>query len=235
MYNQPMSDSTSNYPQKTFTHAVAAVDVVMFKLTNGILKVLLLKLKEAPFLGKWALPGGLVTADETLEGSARRHLENKVGISGDVFIEQLYTFGDPDRDPHGWVVSVAYLGLTRDDSFEPTLSSRYDSVAWHSVSNLPELGYDHKKIIEAAVDRLQSKLLYTNIIFALMPKEFTLTQLQSSYENILGKKLDKRNFRKKILSTKILKDLKRKTHNTASRPAALYTFSSPKLEEIIIL
>lgn len=222
------------YPQKNFDHAATAVDVVLFTVSERELKVLLLKLKEKPFEGRWALPGGLVAKGETLDQAAYRHLENKAGIRGKVHIEQLYTFGDPKRDPLGWVVSVSYLALVNSQKYHPQSDSRYETVQWQPVESLPNLAYDHKEIIDTGVKRLKGKLMYTNIIFSLMPKEFTLTDLQNMYEIIMNKNLDKRNFRKKILSLNILKELKRKSIS-ANRPATLYTFKSHNIEEMNLI
>lgn len=224
-----------NYPQKSFDHAVAAVDVVLFTVSENKLKVLLLKLKEDPFKDSWALPGGLLAPNETLGAAAQRHLKTKVGVNSNILIEQLYTFGDPDRDPNGWVISVAYMALIPENKFKPNTQDRYADIEWHDVSDLPKLAYDHKLVIQKAIERLKSKLEYTNIIYTLMPEEFTLTQLQKVYETILSKNLDKRNFRKKILSLGIIKSLKRKSQSGTNRPAELYSFTSHSLQEIKVI
>jgi len=229
-YYQIMQKLIKNYPQKSFDHAVTAVDVVLFTVSENNLKVLLLKLKEKPFEQMWALPGGLVTKDETLLAAAHRHLKTKLDIKESAHIEQLYTFGDPNRDPNGWVVSVAYMALVQNDKINPRHSDRYGSVQWYPVTNLPKLAYDHNEIIKTALERLQAKATYTNIIYTLMPKEFTLTNLQNMYETILNKKIDKRNFRKKIISLNILKNLRRKSP-ISNRPAELYSFKEQKLQE----
>jgi 8-oxo-dGTP diphosphatase len=223
-----------NYPQKTFEHAVVAVDVVIFSVYNNQLQVLLLELKEDPYKNCWALPGGLLTRGETLDQAALRHLQEKAGAQS-LHLEQLYTFGDPNRDERGWVVSVAYLALVPHNLFTPKTISRYAGIAWHPVKSLPSLAYDHKEIIQTAYKRTQSKLEYTNIVYSLVPKEFTLTQLQQLYEVILDTNLDKRNFRKKILSLGLLKKLNRRQEGEANRPAQLYSFvkTSPQFVEIL--
>lgn len=223
-----------NYPEKTFDHAVVAVDVVLFTVLKNKLNVLLLKLDEEPFVGKWALPGGLVTKNENLEGAARRHLRDRAGIT-DVYLEQLYTFGDPDRDPRGWVVSVAYFALIPHSQYKLKTMSRFKDISWKTVDRLPSLAYDHEKIIRTANDRLRSKLEYTNIIYSLMPEEFTLTELQKMYEILLNTKLDKRNFRKKIESLGLLEKLNKKRADGAHRPANLYSFKSRSPTEVNIL
>lgn len=223
-----------NYPEKTYSHAVTAVDIVLFRVHNNELQVLLLKLKEEPFEGSLALPGGLVTHKEPLEDSALRHLKNKMGIEKPVYMEQLYTFGNPERDPLGWVVSVAYLGLVSED-LNLKIAPRYAGYEWLSVKHIPDLAYDHEDIVAMAVKRLQSKMSYTNIVQFLIGKEFTLTELQQIYELVTEKELDKRNFRKKILALKIIKPLKAMRKDGPQRPARLYSFTSDELLEAPIL
>ncbi len=225
--------TTMNYPQKSFEHAVVAVDTVVFRIVEHKLEVLLLELNRPEFPHMWAAPGGLVSKNETLENSVARHLTERAGLSN-TYLEQLGTFGDPDRDPTGWVVSVAYIALVTGDVKTKT-SSQYKSIAWYPVDTLPPLAYDHKEIIEAATERLKAKIAYTNIIFALLPKEFTLTELQETYETILGKSLDKRNFRKKILSLNWLADQKKMKSEGAHRPAELYAFKSRTLQTVQVL
>lgn len=222
-----------NYPQKDFSHPVVAVDVVIFTLIDKKLNVLLLQLNEEPFEDKWALPGGLVTNQENLEQAAFRHLETKANIA-DAYIEQLYTFGDPDRDPNGWVVSTAYMALIS-ENITPKTIDRYKKIAWQPVNNLPALAYDHRKIIDIAVKRLKGKLSYTNVVYTLLPDEFTLTQMQEVYESILGEELDKRNFRKKIDVLGIVEPTGEKTSGGAHRPAALYRFKQSTPQEVEIL
>lgn len=227
-------EKIKNYPHKTSEHAITAVDVVIFTVKNDKLKVLLLELSEEPFVGKWALPGGLVAPNENLEEAADRHLNEKAGANR-IHIEQLYTFGDIDRDPKGRVISVSYLALVPPNSFKPKTLSRYESIRWHDIDALPELAYDHLNIVQLAKKRLKAKLSYTNIVYSLMPKEFSLTELQEMYEVILEEKLDKRNFRKKVISLDILKDLNKKRTGAPSRPADLYAFKNYSLQEVNIL
>ena len=229
-----MEQQIKDYPQKSYDHAVVAVDVVIFSVVNSKLNVLLLKLKEEPFANKWALPGGLVTKNESLIEAVKRHMKNRVGTEN-VHVEQLYTFGDPNRDPKGWVVSVAYMALVPSTAFRLQTTERYKSIDWQDARTLPDMAYDHKVIIETAVNRLKNKISYTNMIKDLMPIEFTLTQLQEMYELILEKPLDKRNFRKKILALGILTKLQKMKNDTPMRPAQLYSFKDDKLQEIAII
>jgi 8-oxo-dGTP diphosphatase len=217
-----------SHPEKQFAAAAVAVDVALFCIKNQKLHVLLIELDRPEFPNKWALPGGLVTPHENLDEAVMRHLKDRGG-EGESYIEQLGTYGDPDRDPTGWVVSVAYLALTTSNTFVPKTSSRYKSVAWVSLDNLPELAYDHKKILADAVLRLKSKLNYSNIVFALLPHEFTFTELQDCYEVILEKHIDKRNFRKKMLSLNLLEEVQKVKATGAHRPAQLYRFKERAL------
>jgi len=222
------------YPKKSFEYAVVAVDVVLFTVVRNKLHALLLELDREEFPNMWALPGGLVAPNEKLEQAAERHLRERANATN-AHIEQLATFGDPDRDPTGWVVSVAYMGLIAPHSFSPKTSTRYKSIEWYPVDELPSLAYDHQEIIKTAVERLQGKLSYTNIIYSLVPEEFTLSELQNSYEIILEKELDKRNFRKKFLSLDLLEELPKKASGGAHRPAVLYRFTEKTPQIISIL
>jgi 8-oxo-dGTP diphosphatase len=223
-----------NYSIKKFEHVIVAVDVVIFTVRDDSLQVLLLELNEHPFVGKWAVPGGLVKTEESLEQAVGRHLANKIGVS-DVFVEQLYTFGDIGRDPRGRVISVAYYALVREKDIKVTINPRYSDIKWVKVGKLPEMAYDHAEIIKTAWERLQAKISYTNVVYSLLPQKFTLTQLQRVYEIILGKVLDKRNFRKKILSLGVIEELDETTRGEPTRPARLYKFRSQNLQVIEIL
>ncbi len=219
---------------KNFTHAVIATDIVIFTIKDDDLKVLMIKMKKDPFKNLWAVPGGLVKVDESVDSSAKNHLRNKTGV-GNVYLEQLYTFGGVDRDPLGRVVSVAYFALVPGDNLQLKTTADYEDVDWFSVEDLPGLAYDHKKVIKVAIERLRAKLEYTNIVYSLLPREFTLTEMQKIYETILKREIDKRNFRKKILSLGIIKKTENKTSGGASRPAYLYKFKSRKPEVIEII
>lgn len=221
-----------NYPKKNFTHAVVAVDIALLRLFKGKLQVLLLKLKEEPFAGKWALPGGLVTHKESLDKAAFRHLQNKINLKDDIFLEQLYSFGNPRRDPLGWVVSVSYLGLVNKNGLRLKPAKRYKAVKWVDIISLSSLAYDHENIVKTAVKRLVSKTEYTNIMQFLVKEEFTLSQLQKAYEIVLSQNLDKRNFRKKLLNSGIINPLKKSKKTNTKRPAMLYSFASSKLVNI---
>jgi 8-oxo-dGTP diphosphatase len=175
-----------------------------------------------------------VQADESLDDAARRELAAQTGVR-DVYLEQLYTFGSPQRDPRDRVVSVAYFALIPHGRFEgPSTTGKYADVAWRPVSRLPPLAYDHAAVVATALARLRAKLTYTNLVYSLLPDAFTLGELQELYEAILGRRLDRRNFRKKILSLGLLRALARQRRG-AHRPATLYAFRQrrPMMVEIL--
>jgi len=212
-----------------------AVDVTVFTVLGGALQVLVVQTTGGPFAGAWALPGGLVHDQESLDAAAARELMARTGV-GDVYLEQLYTFGRPDRDPAVRVVSVAYVALIPHAGRFPgtTDNPKYCQVIWCPVHRVPALAYDHAEIVRTAVARLQAKLQYTNLVYTLLPLAFTLSELQSVYEAILARSLDRRNFRKKILSTGLLAALGR-TRGGAHRPAALYRFRRRRPMTVAIL
>ncbi len=170
--------------QKKYSHAVIATDVVIFTVHEEQLKVLLIKMKKKPFVGMWAIPGGLVHGKESVDEATQRHLVEKTGVK-DVFLEQLYTFGRVNRDPFGRVVSVAYFALIPNAGLKLKTTADYDDVAWFSMKKIPKLAYDHNEILQTAMRRLKAKLGYSTISYSLLPREFTLSQLQHIYEVIL--------------------------------------------------
>ena len=216
--------------KETKTHEVTT-DVVIFTIQDNKLKALLVKRAHEPFRGKWALPGGYVRISETLDDAALRILKEKTNVQN-IYLEQLYTFGDPLRHPNSRVITCAYFALIRSDdivlSFEE--NTEITEVKWHSVDNLPALAFDHKEIIEYSLKRTRERLEFCPIAFQLLPQKFTLTELQKAYELILMKKLDKRNFRKKFLSSAILKELDEFTKSGSKRPARLYSFDKITLD-----
>ncbi|MFV8751180.1 NUDIX hydrolase [Nannocystaceae bacterium ST9] len=208
------------YPRPALT-----VDCVVFglDLDEDDLEILLVRRGLEPFLGKWALPGGFVRVDETLEDAALRELEEETGLRK-VFLEQLYTFGALDRDPRERIVTVAYYALVKLSDHKVKAATDASDAAWFSIHDLPELAFDHQQILDAAHERLRGKLRWQPIGFELLPKKFTLTQLQRMYEIILERQLDKRNFRKKILAMDLLVELDEVQRDVAHRAARLYKF-----------
>ena len=198
------------------------VDIVVFTVHEQKLQVLLIERGIDPFKGRYALPGGFVRAEETLEQAAFRELLEETGTK-DVYLEQLCTFGDPHRDPRGRVVTVAYYALVPTDRSPLLAGTDAVNAGWYPVSALPPLAFDHGKIVEYAVNRLQNKLEYTNVGFQLLPAKFTLSALQALHEAILGKPLDKRNFRRKVLGLGLVKPSK-EMQATGRKPAQLFSF-----------
>lgn len=206
-----------------------AVDGVVFgarPITHGDgrgLEVLLIQRGVEPFAGAWALPGGLVLPREDLETAVRRELLEESGVEPG-WLEQLYTFGRPDRDPRERTITVAWLGLVQPDRYAPHAATDAVDARWWPVAALPPLAFDHADILEVARTRLQGKVRYQPIGFDLLPVEFTLSELQALYETILERALDKRNFRRKILRTELLVDTGRKRTGGAHRAPSLYRF-----------
>lgn len=227
--NSPADEAAkAAYDPSHYERPSVTVDVVILTLREGRLKVLLIKRKRWPFEGMWAIPGGFVNPDESLEDAAERELKEETGV-GDVYLEQLYTFGDPGRDPRTRVITVVYYALMRSDRLRLRAADDAADAGWFSLHDLPELAFDHHKILSYTLQRLRGKLEYTTIGFQLLPREFTLSELQEVYEAILGRPLDKRNFRKKLLQTGILERADGTRRVGQHRPAQLYRFS-PKAE-----
>jgi 8-oxo-dGTP diphosphatase len=207
------------------------VDLVIFSVRAHDLNVLLVRRMEPPFRGRWALPGGFGQANESLDDSALRLLQEETDVH-DVYLEQLYTFGAPRRDPRGRVISVAYFALAA-ASVSAHAADGQVEVAWHGVDKLPELALDHGEIVRYALQRLRYKLEYTSVGFELLPNEFTLTELQTNYEIVLGEKLDKRNFRRRILEAGILAETSRyRESDGQGRPARLYRYKENAVTEV---
>ena len=208
-----------------------AADIAIFTFENGDLKVLLIKRAQKPFQNSWALPGGFLHNKETTQTTAQRILKDKAGVRN-VYIEQLYTFDDLKRDPRGRIISVVYFALAPIQNIKIKQSPNIQTPTFFSIKKLPSLAFDHKKIIQYARKRLQSKLEYTNAVFSLLPSYFSFNQLQGTYEAVLGRKLDKRNFRKKFEFLGLVKPTKKVLTGNRQRPARLYTFVSKKPTEL---
>ena len=220
-----------NYDPTEYERPSVTVDVVIFSLVDNDLQVLLVKRKFPPFAGIWALPGGFVHMDESLENAAMRELAEETGVT-DVYTEQLYTFGAPQRDPRTRVITVAYFALVPHHAIQHHPGDDAAETAWHSVFALPPLAFDHEEILTYALQRLRYKLEYTAVGFELLPDVFTLSELQHAYEIILGEQLDKRNFRRKILSAEILEETGRKKKEGEGRPAMLYRYRKDAVAEV---
>jgi len=200
------------------------VDIVVFTIRDEALQILLVKRGVAPFLGRFALPGGFVRDDESLEQAAQRELLEETGTKN-IYLEQLFSFGDLGRDPRGRVVTVAYYALIPSDRAPLVAGTDAAEAKWFSVESLPILAFDHRRIVDYALSRLRGKLEYTTVGFELLARKFTLSDLQHLYEVILNRPLDKRNFRRKIEAQKVLKPLK-EWQRTGRKPARLYSFKT---------
>ncbi len=207
------------------------VDIVIFTIKSDLLQVLLVRRGVPPFEGRWAIPGGFIRQGESLEAAALRELNEETGVR-DVYLEQLYTFGDPDRDPRGRVITVAYYALISADRALLVAGTDAAAARWWPVAERPSLAFDHDSILTYAVERLRNKLEYTTVGFQFLPRQFTLTELQRVYQAILGRPLDKRNFRRKIDLLGILTPLKQWRREGPSRPARLYEFSAKRFEKL---
>lgn len=209
-----------------------AVDAVVFGYDQerGI-SVVLIKRKIEPYKAMWALPGGLVLNGEALDQAVHRELLEEAGI--DVkFLEQLYSFGSPARDPRNHVISISYFGLVRPSDFELVARTDAEDVAWFNIAKLPTLAFDHKKIVETAIKRLRGKITYEPVGFELLDKEFPFSDLENLYQTLLGQPIDRRNFKKKISSLGILEELNRTVQRGAGRPARLFRFNRKKYFEL---
>lgn len=213
--------------------SVFSIDCVIFGFDEGELKILLIERNEEPYKDWWALPGYLVEQNESLDHAATRILHELTGLR-DIYMEQFYTFGDVDRHPQGRVITVAYYAMIRlngPKELKPVTSYARKAV-WYPVRDLPKLAFDHTKIFEKGFVKIRNKIAYQPIAFELLPEKFTLTQLQSLYEVILNKNLDKRNFRKKMLNYGILKELNEKQKGVSYRAARLYKFDKRKYAKL---
>lgn len=214
-------------------NSAVSIDCVLFGFDGGELKILLIERNEEPFKDWWALPGNLVGQHESLDQSASRILHELTGLS-DIYMEQYYTFGEVNRHPQGRVITVAYYAMLRlggDKALKP-LTSYAKRAQWINIKDLPKLGFDHQHIFDKGLEKIKRRIKHLPIAFELLPEKFTLTQVQNVYELILGKKLDKRNFRKKILSFGVLKELDEKQKGVSFRAATLYKFDKRKYAKL---
>lgn len=212
--------------------SVFSTDCVIFGFEAGELKVLLIERNEDPFQGWYALPGNIVGLHESVDDAAARILYELTGLR-DIHMRQFHTFGEVKRHPQGRVVTIGYFALIRVSQKEVAPLTDYARKAfWHPVNDLPKLAFDHTEIFQRAFKKIRTKMNYEPIAFELLPEKFTLTQLQNLYEAVLNKKLDKRNFRKKMLSYGFLKELSEKQKGVSYRAAKLYKFDRRKYQKI---
>ena len=218
-------------PTYKYSRPALTVDIVVFAFDEADLRVMLIQRDLKPFEGEWALPGGFVQVDETLEQAARRELHEETGLR-DIFLDQLHTFGALDRDPRERVVTVAYFALVNLHGHDVHASTDARNAAWFSLSELPDLAFDHTGILSMAHERLRLKVRREPIGFELLPEKFTLRQLQNLYEVVLDRELDKRNFRKKVLGMEIVTETKEIEKDVAHRAARLYRFDKRKYKKL---
>lgn len=211
-----------------YARPALTVDCVVFGFDGDGLQVLLIRRGLEPFIGDWALPGGFVHMDENLDEAARRELKEETSLA-DIFLEQLFTFGATDRDPRGRVVSVAYVALVRPDQHPAQGDTDAAEARWHPTDKLPDLAFDHRAIFDKALERLRGKIRYQPVGFELLPRKFTLSQLQGLYEAILGRTIDKRNFRKRLLAFDFVVPLE-EFSSGQHRPARLHRFDRRKYD-----
>ena len=216
----------------SYPHPALTTDIVIFTIRDEKLKLLLVKRHGTPFKEMWALPGGFVSLEEDLHDCAMRALAEETGLHG-VFLEQLYTFGKPNRDPRERVITVAYYALLPSDKLQIRAANHEQAVAWFALDELPHIAFDHHEILETAKKRLVAKLDYSTIAFQFMPPEFTLSDLQSVYEIILESNLDKRNFRKRVLALECIEETENTRRDGRHRPAKLYQLKDPHKVDII--
>ncbi len=206
---------------KNRTLVPLSVDCVIFGYAKEKLQVALIERKKTPFQGHWALPGGFIEGSETVEEAALRELQEETGIR-DVYLEQFHVFSDPNRDPRGRVITVAFFALIASDHLELVATEDAEKAMWWSLDDLPTLAFDHTSILHKALKALRAAATLRPLLFELLPEKFTLTAFQNLYEEVFGLKTDKRNFRKKILKMGLIEATKKTTKGTKHRPAQLY-------------
>jgi len=223
-----MNNYTYKYPRPSVT-----TDCIIFGFDVNELKVLLIERGLEPFKGMWAFPGGFLDMDESAEEGAKRELQEETNLEG-VFIEQLYTFSSVDRDPRGRVITIAYFALIKLADYQVKAGDDAKKAQWFSISDLPKLAFDHRRVFEVAIERLRKKIRYEPIGFELLNRDFTIPELQQLYEAVLEQKLDKRNFRKKMMNTNLLiKTGEKQRRRMKGKPAYYYRFDKQKYEELI--
>ncbi len=215
-----------------FPRPSITIDCVVFGYDGDAVSLLLINRKEAPFKNMWTLPGGFLFLEETGEECAQRILKQKTGLNN-LFLEQLYTFTDVQRDPRGRVISIAYYTLVNPKLFSLVLGDAANDIKWFDANKIPKTGFDHKEIIKVALSRLKAKVTYQPIGFELLEKQFTLTEIQFLYESILERTIDKRNFRKRMLESKVIKATGAKRTGLKNRAPELFEFDEQQYKKLV--
>lgn len=205
-----------------YPHPAVTTDCVVFGFDGNGLNLLLIERGIEPFKGSWALPGGFINISETAEQGALRELQEETGVK-DIYIEQLQAFTGVDRDPRERVLTIAFLAFVRQEKYEVIAGDDAAKAQWFPVNQLPELAFDHKEIIRVALDKLRWKITYEPLAFRLLNKSFTMTQVQTIYEVVLGQSFDRRNFHKKMIALGYIIPTDKQSHSNG-RPGTLYTF-----------
>lgn len=211
-------------PFHSYQNPSLAVDLVVFGYSKEQLSVLLLNRKEAPFQDQWVLPGAFLQMEERFLDTCSRVLKTKLGMD-DVYMEQLFSFDDPARDPRGRAIAVAYYALVNPARVAISAGSMANDVAWFNIKELPGLGFDHKEIFEIALQRLRSKITYFPVGFELLDELFTMPELHELYECILDTAIDRRNFRRKIMDSEYIINTGKKREGAQNRHPDLYKFN----------
>ncbi|MBO4806757.1 MAG: NUDIX hydrolase [Paludibacteraceae bacterium] len=212
-----------------YPRPMVATDCVIFGFDGTKIQVLLVKRAESPYPASWGLPGGFIRMDESAEASAKRVLQSKTGMTG-AYIEQFHTFSSPDRDVRDRVISIAYYALVRKQ--EVREGGNVVSADWFSMDELPDLCFDHKEVLDLALVKLRERIMFRPVGFDLLPEKFTMRELQSLYESILGVEFDRRNFSKKILHVGLLDDLNETIKANPKREAKLYKFNQENYDRL---
>ena len=212
-----------------YPHPAVTTDCVIFGFNGERLQVLLIERGIEPYKGHWAFPGGFLKMDETAEEGAKRELKEETGLA-DAYIQQLHTFSNPDRDPRERVITIAYYALVKIQEVKGGDDAA--SARWFPLDEIPPLAFDHDYILRMATQKLREQIHFQPIGFELLPEKFTIKELQSLYEAILGINFDRRNFAKKMLHLEILTELDETVWPTPKREARLYKFNADKYEEL---
>jgi 8-oxo-dGTP diphosphatase len=215
-----------NYDISAYERPSVTVDIVIFTVQDEDLRILLVKRRQWPFKDRWALPGGFVKMKESLEEAAERELYEETNVK-EVYLEQLHAFGEPKRDPRTRVITIAYYALIKSEDLFLKAASDVKEAQWISTKKLPKLAFDHERIVDFAIARLRSMISMSTIAFQFLPQDFTLTELQRIHEIVLDRRLDKRNFRRKVLSLGILEETMNRKLEGRHRPAQLFRFTAP--------